>query len=301
MKAVYIITPSWLIKKKKDFLDGVKNLEQLGFKVINRRVVTHMPSTSRKVKQIHAAFLNQRVEIILAQRGGYSSMKLLPYLDFNLIKKNQKIFAGFSDLSTMLNAIYERTGLVTLHSPMLINFSNPTRFTVRSFLNAIHDFPEKNLLAGAPVKVYKQGIARGTLKGGNLITLTALIGTAWEIDTDGVILFLEDVDEKKHEVDRSLTQWIMAGKLNQIKGLILGDFQGIPNKDIYKILTGTDGDRFPCGVLPLYRASARTRLPCRSVPGWNSILLKNLLPSDEYDLVLVNRNQHPLLRCQQPA
>lgn len=250
LKAVYIITPSWLIKKKKDFLDGVKNLEQLGFKVINRRVVTQMPSTRRKVKQIHAAFLNRRVEIILAQRGGYSSMKLLSYLDFNLIKKNPKIFAGFSDLSTMLNAIYERTGLVTLHSPMVLNFSNPTRFTVRSFLNAIHDFPEKNLLAGAPVKVYKQGIARGTLKGGNLISLTALIGTAWEIDTDGVILFLEDVDEKKHAVDRYLTQWIMAGKLNQIKGLILGDFRVIPNKDIYKILREQLKIAFPVVYCP---------------------------------------------------
>ncbi|MBU1205375.1 MAG: LD-carboxypeptidase [Proteobacteria bacterium] len=250
MKTVYIITPSWLVKKKKDFFDGVKKLEQLGFKVVNRRWVTQIPSTNRKVKQIHAAFLNRRVEIILAQRGGYSSMKLLPYLDFDLIKKNPKIFAGFSDLSTMLNAIYERTGLVTLHSPMVLNFSNPTRFTIRSFLNAIHDFPEKNLLAGAPVKVYKPGTARGTLKGGNLITLTALIGTAWEIDTEGIILFFEDIDEKKHEVDRSLMQWILAGKLNQIKGLILGDFRGIPNKDIFKILREQLKMTFPVVYCP---------------------------------------------------
>ena len=245
MKAVYIITPSWLMKKKKEFLAGVKKLEQLGFKVINRRVVTHTPSTSRKVKQIHGAFLNQKVEIILAQRGGYSSMKLLPYLDFRLIKKNPKIFAGFSDLTTLLNAIYERTGMITLHSPMLINFSNPTRLTVRSFLNAIHDFPEKNLLAGASVQVLNPGTARGILKGGNLKTLTALIGTAWEIDTDGVILFLEDVDEKEHEVDRSLTQWILAGKLARMKGLILGDFQGLRNKDIYKILRDQMEIAFP--------------------------------------------------------
>ena len=250
MKTVYIITPSWLVKKKKDFFDGVKKLEQLGFKVVNRRWVTQIPSTNRKVKQIHAAFLNRRVEIILAQRGGYSSMKLLPYLDFDLIKKNPKIFAGFSDLSTMLNAIYERTGLVTLHSPMVLNFSNPTRFTIRSFLNAIHDFPEKNLLAGAPVKVYKPGTARGTLKGGNLITLTALIGTAWEIDTEGIILFFEDIDEKKHEVDRSLMQWILAGKLNQIKGLILGNFRGIPNKDIFKILREQLKMTFPVVYCP---------------------------------------------------
>jgi len=188
------------------------------------------------MQQIHAAFLNKRVEIILAQRGGYGSMKILPYLDFDLIKRNPKIFAGFSDLSTMLNALYERTGLITLHAPMVINFSNPTPFTVRSFLNAVHDFPDKNLFAAAPVKVYKRGIAQGTLKGGNLITLTTLIGTDWAIDTEGAILFFEDVDEKLHKVDRYLTQWILAGKLDKIKGLILGDFRGVKNKDVYKIL-----------------------------------------------------------------
>ena len=233
------------MKKKKDFLDGIRNLEQLEFKVINRRIPTQLPSIHRKVKQLHSAFSNQRADIILAQRGGYSSMKLLPYLDFRLIKKNPKIFAGFSDLTTLLNAIHERTGMITLHSPMLINFPNPTRFTVRSFLNAIHAFPEKNLFAGAPVKVLNPGTARGILKGGNLKTLTALIGTAWEIDTNGVVLFLEDVDEKEHEVDRSLTQWILAGKLTRMKGLILGDFQGLRNKDIYKILRDQMEISFP--------------------------------------------------------
>jgi muramoyltetrapeptide carboxypeptidase len=224
------------MKKKKEFLAGVKKLEQMRFKVLNPGVPTRLPSISRKVKQIHNAFLNQRADIILAQRGGYSSMKLLPYLDFRLIKKNPKIFAGFSDLTTLLNAIYERTGLITLHAPMVINLSNPPLLTVRSFLNALDDFPEKNLFAGASVQILKPGMARGILKGGNLKTLTALIGTAWEISTDGVILFLEDVDEKEHEVDRSLTQWILAGKLARIKGLILGDFRGLRHQAILRIL-----------------------------------------------------------------
>jgi len=236
LKSVYTITPSWLVKKRKDFVDGVRNLEKLGFKVMNKRWVTKMPSTSGKVKQIHAAFLNKRVEVILAQRGGYSSLKLLPHLDFNLIRKNPKIFAGFSDLSILLNAIYERTGLITLHSPMVINFSEPSRLTIRSFLNALHGFPHKNLFDGVPVNVYRSGMARGTLKGGNLITLTALMGTAWEINPEGSILFLEDVNEKLYEVDRNLTHWILAGKLSKIKGLILGNFKGLRSRDLYQIL-----------------------------------------------------------------
>lgn len=237
LKVVYPVLPSWLIEKKRDFVGGVKNLEKLGFKVLNRRFATRLPSTLKKVNQIHSAFRDKRVEIILAQRGGYSSMKLLPHLDFGLIEKNPKIFAGFSDLSCLLNVVHERTGLITLHSPMVITFANPRRFTVRSFLNAVRGFPQKNLFAGAPVGVYRHGNARGVLKGGNLATLTALIGTDWDIDTVGSVLFLEDVGEKLYRVDRYLTQWILAGKFRKINGLILGDFHGLKNKEVYRILS----------------------------------------------------------------
>ena len=245
MKRVHTITPSWLIKKKKDFSDGVKNLEELGFEVMNRRIVTRMPSTRQKVKEVHRAFLNKKVEIVLAQRGGYGCMKLLPHLNFSLIKRNPKIFAGFSDLSAMLNAIYERTGRITLHSPMIINFSEPSRFTVRSFLNAVDGFPRKNLFAGVPVNVYRSGMGRGALKGGNLITLTALLGTEWEIQTDGSVLFFEDVNEKLYQVDRNLTQWILAGKFRKVKGLILGNFKGLRSQAVYKILSTQIKTDFP--------------------------------------------------------
>ena len=237
MKLVYTITPSWLIKEKKDFANGVKNLEKLGFEVMNRRMLARMPSNRKKVQEVHTAFSNRKVGLILAQRGGYSCMKLLPHLNFSLIQRNPKIFAGFSDLSAMLNAIYERTGRITLHSPMVINFSQPSRFTIRSFLNAVDGFPHKNLFAGVPVNVYRPGIARGTLKGGNLITLTALMGTEWEIKTDGSILFFEDVNEKLYQVDRNLTQWILAGKFRKVNGLILGNFKGLRNRDVYEILS----------------------------------------------------------------
>ncbi len=237
LKVVYPILPSWLIKKKKDFTDGVKNLEKMGFKVLNRRFVTRVPSNRRKANQLHSAFADNKVEIILAQRGGYSSMKLLPLIDFDLIRKNPKVLAGFSDVSTLLNVLCEKAGLVTLHSPMIVNFSKPQRFTVGSFLNAVQGFPQKNLFLGAPVRVYRHGSDRGVLKGGNLATLTALIGTEWEIDTTGSILFLEDVDEKLYRVDRYFTQWILAGKLRKIKALILGDFSGLRSMDVYKILS----------------------------------------------------------------
>jgi len=251
LKVVYTITPSWLIKKKKDFTGGVKNLEKLGFRVINPGFLSRLPSPARKARQIHAAFLNRKADLILAQRGGYSSIKVLPHLNFQLIKKNPKIFAGFSDLSALLNPIFERTGLVTLHSPMVVSLSaSSSRFTVRSFLNAVQGFPEKNLFSRSPVTVYRSGIARGTLKGGNLITLTSILQTKWEIKTDNCILFFEDVDEKLYRVDRYLTQWILAGKFDRVKGLILGDFSRIRNREVYKILSTQMGLKFPVVQCP---------------------------------------------------
>jgi len=241
----FIVTPSYLIKKKRDFTSGIKQLTESGFNVINPEFPQALPSPREKAEQIHAAFAEPGVDMILALRGGYSAMKILPFLDFELIRKHPKIIAGFSDLSALLNPIFERTGQVALHAPMLINLDTPTAFTLNSLINAVKGYPEKNLLKGAPCKVYQPGSAAGILKGGNLITLTALIDTDWEIDTPGAILFLEDVDEKLHQVDRYLTQWILAGKFKDIKALIIGDFRGLRSKQVYDILASQMELNFP--------------------------------------------------------
>ena len=245
MDNVFIITPSYLIKKKSDFTGGISQLSKLGFNVLNPQFPKVLPSPLEKADQIHSAFADPDTDIILALRGGYSAMKSLPFIDFELIRKHPKILAGFSDLSALLNPVYERTGVVTLHAPMVINLDTPTPFTLRSFINALNGYPEKNLFKGVPIKVYNSGISTGILKGGNLITITSLIDTDWDIDTDDAILFLEDVDEKLHQVDRYLTQWILSGKFKRVKALILGDFRGIKSKQVYDILTSQMELNFP--------------------------------------------------------
>ncbi len=245
MHNVFIVTPSYLIKKKCDFTGGIEQLTALGFNVMNPEFPKQLLSPREKANQIHGAFKDPEVDMIMALRGGYSAMKSLPFIDFDLIKKHPKIIAGFSDLSALLIPIFERTGLVTLHAPMVINLGTPTAFTIKSLMNAVTGYPEKNLLKGARCKVYNPGSATGILKGGNLITLTALIDTDWEIDTAGSILFLEDVDEELHEVDRFLTQWILAGKFKGIKALILGDFRGISSLKVYDILASQMALDFP--------------------------------------------------------
>ncbi len=245
MTNVFVVTPSYLIRKKRDFAGGIRQLAKLGFHVLNPDFPQVLPSPQEKARQIHGAFQDPQVDLILALRGGYSAMKTLPHIDFELIKKHPKIIAGFSDLSALLNPIHERSGLVTLHAPMVINLGTPTPFTLKSLVNALKGYPEKNLLKGAPITVYRPGSAAGILKGGNLVTLTALIGTDWEIETAGSILFLEDVDEKLHEVDRHLTQWILAGKFKGVRGLVLGDFRGIRSRQVYEILASQMALDFP--------------------------------------------------------
>lgn len=250
MKNIYTITPSWPLKNKKEFDTAIKNLETFGFKVLNKNFSKNTLSPILKAEEINKAFYNKKVDIVLARRGGYSSMKILPFIDFNLIKKNPKIFAGFSDVSTLLNSIYERTGLVTFHSPMVINFEKPTQFTKRSFLDITSGLKGKDLFKNAPVEVCNPGRQTGTLKGGNLVTLTALISTAWEMKTKGAVLFFEDVDEKIHEIDRYFTHWILSGKLKGIKGLILGDFRGTKTRDVYKIIKSQMKITFPVVSCP---------------------------------------------------
>jgi len=236
VKNVFLISPSYLIKKKREFSSGIQQLRKLGFNVLNPEYPAALPSPQEKADQLHRAFSDPDIDIILAQRGGYSAMKSLPFIDFDLIRKHPGILAGFSDVSALLNPLYERTGLVALHAPMVINLGTPTAFTVKSFINALEGYPEKNLFKGAPVTIYHPGVARGILKGGNLITLTALMNTDWEIDTDQAILFLEDVDEKLHQVDRCLTQWILAGKFKGVQAMLLGNFRGLRSRQVYDIL-----------------------------------------------------------------
>jgi len=233
---VFLITPSYLMKEKGTFTKGIKQLGKLGLNVVNQEFPRVQPSPREKADQIHLAFSDPKVDIILAQRGGYSAMKSLPFLDFELIKSYPKIIAGFSDLSALLNPIYQQTGLLTLHAPMLVNLATATQFTIDSLINALKGYPEKNLFQGAPVKVYNAGTATGILKGGNLVTITALINTPWDLEVNGSVLFLEDVDEKLHRIDRYLTQWILSGKFKGIKALILGDFSDIKSRQVYDIL-----------------------------------------------------------------
>ena len=282
MNNVFIVTPSYLMKNKRNFSAGIKQLQKLGFNIINPGFPQVLPSPQEKAEQIHKAFADPAVDLILALRGGYSAMKSLPFIDFDLIRRNPKIIAGFSDFSALLNPIFERSGQITLHSPMLINLDIPTDFTVKSLENAVAGYPQKDLLRGTRCKIFQPGSATGILKGGNLVTLSALIDTEWEINTSGSVLFLEDVDELLHEVDRNLTHWLLAGKFKGVKALILGNFRGIKSQQIYDILSSQLTLDFPVLYCPyIGHVKNKITLPIGAEVELNTdkkqLLIKNMI------------------------
>ena len=179
-----------------------------------------------RAKDINDMFANKQIKAIFAIRGGYGTIRLVGKLDYDLIKKNPKIFSGYSDITTLLIAINEKTGLVTYHGPMSSNFKDIPVVTESSFDKTFINKESLNLAEfDSEYFVLKGGKGEGQITGGNLSLVIASLGTEYEINTDGKILFIEEVNEPTYRVDRMLKQLKLAGKLKNIKGVLLGDFK----------------------------------------------------------------------------
>jgi muramoyltetrapeptide carboxypeptidase len=188
-------------------------------------------SIQDRVDDVHAMFADPEVKAVFAIRGGYGSNQLLDSLNYELIRKNPKIFAGYSDITAMHLAINRMAGLITFHSPVTLSAFSP--YTLEHFKRAIFEAkplgklanpPDENALRPKhPTRVLRPGKATGPLIGGNLSLVAATMGTPYEIQTEGRIVFLEDVDEQPYSMDRMLTQLRLAGKFKNIKGLVIGE------------------------------------------------------------------------------
>lgn len=172
-------------------------------------------------------FADKDVDMILCVRGGYGTMRILPLIDFDIVKQNPKIFAGFSDITTLLNTIYQKCNLTTFHSPMC-NSKLSDKNTLDSFLKTLTlgytPYTIKNP-DNIPVNCFSsEPVISGQLVGGNLSLLCSTIGTSFEVNTKDKILFIEDVGEEPYEIDRMLTQLILSRKFDECNGIILGQF-----------------------------------------------------------------------------
>ncbi|MDJ0715323.1 MAG: LD-carboxypeptidase [Prochloraceae cyanobacterium] len=191
-----------------------------------------------RAADVNAMFADKQVKAILTTRGGWGVNRILPMLDYNLIGKNPKIVMGFSDITSLLLAIYARTGIITFHGPVIISTWNQFSFDyVRQILFQGKAVTLKNPIS-IPLQTITKGIARGRLLGGNLSVITSTIGSTYLPQWKGAILFVEEIGEDIYRVDRMLTQLKLAGILQQLAGFIFAQCtKCIPEDDSEPYLT----------------------------------------------------------------
>ena len=226
------------------FDEGLKNLEELGFKTkVGRNARGGQGflagTDSERLSDLHWAFQDSEVKGVWCIRGGYGTSRILPKINYDLIKRRPKVFIGFSDITALHLAIFQRTGLITFHGPN--GASSFTEYTKKHLLETLTSAksglrvdlpsaPEDEDPAQYKAIVINGGKARGRLIGGNLSLIAALNGTPFGMkDLKGKILFLEDVGEAPYRVDRMLTQMRQTYDLRSLAGIALGVFTRTEN------------------------------------------------------------------------
>ena len=188
-------------------------------------------TVEERIADIHQMFQDPQVRAVFCIRGGYGAGQLVSGIDYELIRRNPKIFVGYSDITALPLAFHKLTGLVTFHGPVLLSEFTPytldyyrrTLFQTEP-LGRLSNPPESNKLRPKHTwRTIHGGTARGRLSGGNLTLISSLMGTPYEIETDGRIFFTEDVGEEAYRIDRMLTQLRIAGKLKQAAGIVFGE------------------------------------------------------------------------------
>lgn len=225
---------------------AIEVVESLGFRVkegehLWQRTQYLAGPDRLRAADVNRAFGDPEVEAIFCLRGGYGTMRTLPYLDYELIARNPKIITGFSDITGIINPIHARTGLVTFHGP--VGEQTFSDYTLDEYKKVMVNPSAPVTIASPPpfeagegkvelenrITRFVGGKAQGRLIGGNLTLLAHLIGTPYEPDFRGAILFLEDVDEAPYRIDRMLTHLWLGGRLQQCAGIVLGKFTRADN------------------------------------------------------------------------
>ncbi len=184
-----------------------------------------------RAADVNSMYADDNVRAVFAVRGGWGSARILPYLDFDLIRANPKLLIGFSDITALHMAFAARAGFPTIHGPNAGSAWGKLSwgwFKSLAFDGKAPDYRNPQATEDRLVQrdwrtqTIRPGKAVGRLLGGNLTVLTALMGTPYLPNFDGAILFLEDVDEAEYRIDRMLTQLALAGVLRRVAGVVFG-------------------------------------------------------------------------------
>lgn len=225
----------------------------------------------QRAKDLSDAFSDPAIRGILCLRGGYGAGRLLPLLNWKDMARHPKLFCGYSDVTALHVALNQCCRLVTYHTPMpSTEYYQPVdEFTMTYLRRALFGALTGPLPMGGAVRTLAGGRASGVLCGGNLSLLCDSLGTPWELDTRGKILFLEDIGEKTYRVDAMLTQLRNAGKLDDCAAVLLGGWTDCVPEDPEKTLTLDEIFReliLPGGKPVLADLSAGHVLPTMSLP-----------------------------------
>ena len=220
---------------------GVNYLRGLGYKVVLGECTRNLTRTGflsgkdeARARELMSMFADDDVDAIFCSRGGYGAMRILPYLDFGVVRDNPKIFMGYSDITTLHVALHQRTGLVTFHGPSLEGYAggSPERDpplgkdNIDRALRMLSKAEPWGVLENPPdgmlLRTIVPGKAKGPIIGGNLSMITHTLGTEDSIQTDGKILFLEEVFVSEYDIERLLTHLHLAGKLRKVRGIVFG-------------------------------------------------------------------------------
>lgn len=223
-----LFCPAGPVRDRTGLNTGIRLIEELGFAVRVEGMVEAgglylADEDAGRAASLHRLWDDPEVRAILAIRGGFGCLRLLELLDWQMFAQRPKFLAGFSDVTLLLNTLAQRAGLVAIHGPMAATLGEcdvPSLHSLFALLSGA--FEERIQPRG--LEVLRGGTGRGPLLGGNLASLVHLLATPWDVDWQGAILILEDTSEPLYRLDRMLTQLALAGRIESLAGLVLGEF-----------------------------------------------------------------------------
>ena len=218
----------------RDFQSGVQILEDNGFEVViptqiheEKRYLAG--EDRRRADTVMSLFTNTNIDCILCARGGFGVLRILDHLDWNVIRRNPKPFVGFSDITALLLMLSQKANLPVIHGPNITSLPTASEETLHSLFSILNG--ELNQIKMNKASVICQGKSKGNLLGGNLATISHLLGTPFQPDFDNCVLFLEDRGEPAYKIDRMLSQMKMAGLFENINGVLTGIFKDCNNQE----------------------------------------------------------------------
>lgn len=222
---VGLVAPAGIIYDEDEFIRMRRELAGLGLRSVFGEHVRsrngYLAGTDKnRAADLNSMFVNPDIDGIMAVRGGWGCARILPHLDFKAISRNPKVYCGFSDNTTLHHALLVYSGLRTFHGPN--GNSDWTDLTKKSFESVVMKGEMATFRSNSKVETLVKGKAQGNLIGGNLSILTTTLGTPYQADFTGSILFVEDIGENTYKIDRLLTHLKQAGILSKINGFVFG-------------------------------------------------------------------------------